>query len=143
MMAYRSFSLKLHDGVTIAFQRWGSGHAKRVFCIHGWLDNSNSFSELGPFLAEKGYEVTACDLLGHGLSSHAHGAQIFTDYIQNTREILQELGLLRANLIGHSMGTAVSLMYAGAYPESVASIVCLDGFGPTTRVPEDAAKTLR
>jgi len=142
-MAYKSFSLKLHDGVTIAFQRWGIGNAKRVFCIHGWLDNSNSFSSLGPFLASKGFEVTACDLLGHGHSSHAPGTQVFSDYIQNTREILLDLDMPRAHLIGHSMGTAVSLMYAGAYPESVASLVCLDGFGPTVRAPTDAAKTLR
>ena len=126
------------------FTRWGCGNSNRVYCLHGWLDNSDSFSKLGPYLASRGFEVTACDHLGHGLSSHATGSQPFTDYVQHTREILLQLGMENnVNLIGHSMGTAISMMYAGSYPEQVLSFVCIDGFGPTGKAPADAAKVLR
>ena len=42
---------------------------KKFVCIHGWLDNANSFDELVPHLPE-GSEVLSIDLPGHGLSDH-------------------------------------------------------------------------
>jgi pimeloyl-ACP methyl ester carboxylesterase len=141
MSSYKTFSLRVIDGSKIVFQRWGVGNPKRVYCMHGWLDNSNSFIRLGPLLASQGFEVTACDLVGHGLSSHSPGTLTFTDYVQHAREILLELDI--RHLIGHSMGTAVSLMLAGSYPESIDSIVCIDGFGPTCRPAGESAKILR
>jgi pimeloyl-ACP methyl ester carboxylesterase len=54
---------------------WGdtSSTKGRILCTHGWLDNSNSFSYLGPILAAKGYEIIAIDWLGHGHSDHIEG----------------------------------------------------------------------
>lgn len=65
--------IKLPNGLSIALQHWKKSsshpfdHSRRILCLHGWLDNSNSFQYLGPFLAEKGFEVVAMDLVGHGM----------------------------------------------------------------------------
>ena len=64
--------IKLPNGLSVAIQHWkkpSTNHVdftKRIICLHGWLDNSNSFSYLGPMLAEQGFEVVAMDLVGHG-----------------------------------------------------------------------------
>lgn len=67
-------SLKV-NGMKIAYQRWMppasySGGLGRIICSHGWMDNSNSFSILGPSLANAGYDVVCFDQIGHGRSSH-------------------------------------------------------------------------
>lgn len=62
---------KLLDNTNIAFQEWGNTLSpKKILATHGWLDNSNTHSYLGPYLANLGYHVVAIDYCGHGLSSH-------------------------------------------------------------------------
>uniref|UniRef100_A0A8I5UIE1 Serine hydrolase like 2 n=1 Tax=Pongo abelii TaxID=9601 RepID=A0A8I5UIE1_PONAB len=53
----------------IAAKAWGSLQGPPVLCLHGWLDNANSFDRLIPLLLPDFYYV-AMDFGGHGLSSH-------------------------------------------------------------------------
>uniref|UniRef100_H2QLU1 AB hydrolase-1 domain-containing protein n=2 Tax=Pan troglodytes TaxID=9598 RepID=H2QLU1_PANTR len=53
----------------IAAKAWGSLQGPPVLCLHGWLDNANSFDRLIPLLPQDFYYV-AMDFGGHGLSSH-------------------------------------------------------------------------
>lgn len=71
----KTLSITLSCGKRMAYQKWGdtSSTKGRILCTHGWLDNSNSFSYLGPILAAKGYEIIAIDWLGHGHSDHIEG----------------------------------------------------------------------
>jgi pimeloyl-ACP methyl ester carboxylesterase len=39
------------SGLRVAYQVWGEGNPIKVLCLHGWLDNSNSFNVLAPFLS--------------------------------------------------------------------------------------------
>ena len=55
-------------GLALAGLRWHAGAACRVLCVHGWLDNAASFSEIAPLLP--GCDIVALDLPGHGRSSH-------------------------------------------------------------------------
>lgn len=79
MSRHSQSSALLSDGFRIAYQQWQGGSSvatggelgKRCLCLHGWLDNSNSFSVLGPYLADRGYTVVAIDHIGHGHSSHS------------------------------------------------------------------------
>jgi pimeloyl-ACP methyl ester carboxylesterase len=104
----------LSDGFRIAYQQWqgaaagtGTGSAggvgKRCLCLHGWLDNSSSFSVLGPYLADRGYTVVAIDHVGHGHSSHTSHDQMnqFSKYVFHVKEMLKELEWDSATLIGH------------------------------------------
>jgi len=57
--------LALFDGIKIAYQEWGSQiSTRKILALHGWLDNSNSFCFLGPYLADRGYHVVAIDQAG-------------------------------------------------------------------------------
>lgn len=66
--------IKLFNGLSIAFQQFGIQNQASPFgsvlCLHGWLDNSNSFSFVGPYLADKGFHVIAIDFISHGFSDH-------------------------------------------------------------------------
>jgi len=75
----KALSITLSCGKRMAYQKWSTKSLPRkgrIVCSHGWLDNSNSFSYLGPMLASQGYEVIAIDWLGHGHSDHIEGFYI-------------------------------------------------------------------
>ena len=46
-----------------------------------------------------------------------------TDYVLHTREVMMHLELDKVNIIGHSMGTAIGVMLAGSFPESVNAMI--------------------
>ena len=139
--------IRLFNGLSIAFQRWAptlSG-GPRVLCLHGWLDNSNSFAYLGPRLATNGYDVVAIDHIGNGFSDHQSPdcTSSSFDRITNVRGVLDGLGWDNAIIIGHSMGAGIGLIFSGVYPEMVSKLVMIDGLGPPTKTPESAPKSVR
>uniref|UniRef100_A0A8C3SHU6 AB hydrolase-1 domain-containing protein n=1 Tax=Chelydra serpentina TaxID=8475 RepID=A0A8C3SHU6_CHESE len=72
----------------IAAKAWGSPQGHPVLCLHGWLDNANTFNRLIPLLP-KDYCYMAMDFGGHGLSSHrpAGFPYHFLDYVSEVRRV--------------------------------------------------------
>uniref|UniRef100_A0A8C0GWV7 Serine hydrolase like 2 n=1 Tax=Chelonoidis abingdonii TaxID=106734 RepID=A0A8C0GWV7_CHEAB len=72
----------------IAAKAWGSPQGRPVVCLHGWLDNANTFNRLIPLLP-KDYYYMAMDFGGHGLSSHRPMGfpYHFLDYVSEIRRV--------------------------------------------------------
>ncbi len=81
----------------------------------------------------------------HGHSSHGPPNYVmpFAKYVHHVKAVMDELNWDQAVVIGHSMGAAVSVLFAGAFPEMVSKMVLIEGFGPLTRPPESAPQDLR
>lgn len=129
----------LLDGIRIAYQEWGvatADHSKRILAMHGWLDNSNTFTFLGPYLAENGYHVVAMDHIGHGRSDHLGIGASYSilHTVSIAREFTHSLGWSdsKHNVVGHSMGATTGLIYSAVYHENVEKLVAIEGFGPIT-----------
>jgi pimeloyl-ACP methyl ester carboxylesterase len=137
----------LRNGISIAYQEWGPTNSPyKVLGLHGWLDNSNTFRHLGPYLGDKGFHCIAYDNIGHGHSSHDPSdiiAYTFAGFIFRCREFVDSLGWKRFNIVGHSMGANISMIYAGCHPEQIEKLVLIDGFGPFTKPAETAAVAMR
>ena len=105
--------------------------------LHGFLDNCRSYHFLAPFLVSKleDAQVVALDLPGHGLSTHKPldhpPMMIINDYCYYVAEFVQKLnwedGFI---LIGHSLGAAISVIYAATCSQQVTKLVLLVGYGP-------------
>lgn len=54
---------------SVAYKHWNKGSPKKVFLMHGWLDNLGVYEPLVANLSSK-YELFAFDLPGHGRSDH-------------------------------------------------------------------------
>jgi pimeloyl-ACP methyl ester carboxylesterase len=141
------------DGVKLAAQHWNgtitstpTARNKRILCLHGWLDNCRSFHRLAPSLLDTDTELVAIDFPGHGLSSHKSPdapPTVMSNAAFYVAETVRQLEWDSFVLIGHSMGAAVSLIYAAAFPEQISRLVLLEGAGPLTRNGRDVAKHVR
>lgn len=129
--------IKLLDG-RIAGLRWRRGECP-VLALHGWLDNANSFLPLSKHL--DGLDLVAIDFPGHGLSGRRpDGVRYhFDDYSFDVLDVLDDLGWERANLLGHSLGGAVSTLVAAAAPERVRSMTLIEGLGPLSAPADKTA----
>lgn len=133
-----------NENFEIAAQLWSkkteeksSKTKNRFLCLHGFLDNCRSYHFLAPFLVSKleDAQVVALDLPGHGLSTHKSldhpPMMIINDYCYYVAEFVQKLnwgdGFI---LIGHSLGAAISVIYAATCSQQVTKLVLLDGYGP-------------
>ena len=133
------FVLNVAD-VDIAGKRWRNGD-RRVFALHGWLDNAASFDIIAPLLNA---DVIALDLAGHGLSYH-RTPQASYNIWEDLPDIIRVADALQwqsFDLIGHSRGAIVATLLATALPERVNSSVLLDGLRPPPVALEDFAPQL-
>ncbi len=111
--------------------------------LHGWMDVAASFQFVVDAFAHERC-VVALDWRGFGLTeSPAVDSYWFPDYLGDLDAALDApaFGLVPGapvDLLGHSMGGNVAMLYAGVRPQRVRRLVNLEGFGmPSTR-PEQA-----
>jgi len=106
---------------------------------HGWMDVAASYQFMVDALSEAFVQkrsIIAFDWRGYGLTeSPATDSYWFPDYLADLDALLDTLYPGQTiDLVGHSMGGNVVMMYAGARPERIRRLVNLEGFGmPDTR----------
>jgi len=115
--------------------------------LHGWMDVAASFQFMVDALASERY-VVAADWRGFGLSeTGASDSYWFPDYLGDLDALLEhpDTGLAgqAVDLLGHSMGGNVVMLYAGVRPERVRRLINLEGFGMPQTVPGQAPKRYR
>ncbi|XP_043358384.1 serine hydrolase-like protein 2 isoform X10 [Dermochelys coriacea] len=108
----------------IAAKAWGSPQGRPMLCLHGWLDNANTFNRLIPLLP-KDYCYMAMDFGGHGLSAHrpAGFPYHFLDYVSEVRRVTAALKWSRFTLMGHSLGGSVAGMESDAWLDSKKKVI--------------------
>ncbi|MBY8148053.1 alpha/beta hydrolase [Vibrio fluvialis] len=118
-----------------------------VVFLHGWLDNAASFQTVMQSLhhLNPDWHLCAIDLPGHGLSDHKSGHSFypFHDYIDDIYQLLANFSSNRLVLVGHSLGALISSCYSAAFPDQVAGLVQIEGFGPLAESPALSVERLR
>jgi len=108
----------------------GSGPA--VVLIHGFGDTGDMWTPLAVALA-KDHRVVVPDLRGLGLSSKPEGGYDKKTQAGDIRAILDKLGIDKADIVGHDIGTMVAYAYAARYPDKTTRLVVMDA--PVPGVP--------
>jgi len=116
---------------------WGTPQASQppLVMVHGWMDVAASYQFMIDALPSDRY-VIAPDWRGFGLTTGpVCDHYSFPDYLGDLDFLLDHYtGTQAVDLVGHSMGGNVAMMYAGARPERIRRLVNLEGFGmPVTR----------
>ncbi|MFN3529439.1 MAG: alpha/beta fold hydrolase [Bacteroidia bacterium] len=104
------------------FQQMGTGSP--VVILHGIFGSGDNWLTLGRRFAES-YTVYLIDQRNHGQSpwSDEFSYSLLAD---DLCDFLDEQGLERVHLIGHSMGGKVSMLFAQRYPERLDKLVVVD-----------------
>lgn len=130
------------DGLSFAAQEWGTRGQMPVLALHGWLDNSASFSVLAPQL--KGLHLVALDLAGHGQSDHRPGSAPYNIWedVAEIFAVADHLGWSRFALMGHSRGAMISMLAAGTFPARISHLALVEGLWPEPALAADAPEQL-
>jgi pimeloyl-ACP methyl ester carboxylesterase len=118
---------------------WGEPDPARapLVLVHGWMDVAASWQFMVDALADDRW-IIAPDWRGFGLTRAAGPAPDsywFPDYLADLDALLDHYAADQpVDLVGHSMGGNVVMVYAGARPQRIRRLVNLEGFGmPATR----------
>jgi pimeloyl-ACP methyl ester carboxylesterase len=128
---------------TIVLQDWGPKDAPVILCLHGWLDNLASFYPLAEHLSHN-FHLLLIDFPGHGQSNPLPegGHYYIWQNVELLHQLLQQQGLGKVHLLGHSMGGVVASLFAGSFSDKVESLMLLDSLGPMVDSNENSPKQL-
>ena len=100
-----------YEGGKINYEVVGSGFP--VILIHGYLENLTMWKSIIPML-NNAYQFISIDLPGHGNSDVIKLKDINT-MAEVVDAVVTKLQLIKAHLVGHSMGGYVALAYYDLY----------------------------
>jgi pimeloyl-ACP methyl ester carboxylesterase len=127
---YVSQRLRLH------YVDWGNEAKPLLLLVHGGRDHARSWDWVARELRHE-WHVVAPDLRGHGDSAWAVGSTYaLSDFVLDLAQLVAALGEEPVAIVSHSLGGAISLQYAGAFPEKVAKLVAIEGLGPPPQLLE-------
>lgn len=131
---YTSLRTRLH------YVDWGNPSAPTLILLHGAMDHARSWDWTAKLLAQN-YHVIAPDLRGHGDSGWSRqGSYLTADFVYDLAQLMDQVGRDKVTLVGHSLGGAIALRYAGLFPDRVERVVAIEGLGLSPdRLKEKAA----
>src|SRR5467141_2412987 len=118
------------DGAKLHVRVGGQGPA--VVLLHGFGDTGDMWAPLAADLA-RDHTVVVPDLRGMGLSSRPPGGYDKRTQAADIRSVLTTLGIDRAAVVGHDIGTMVAYAYAARYPDKTEKLVVMDA--PVPGIP--------
>jgi len=120
---------------------WGEPAPGQVplVMVHGWMDVSASYQFVVDAFAKDRY-VIAPDWRGYGGTEAPNTDNYWIpDYLADLDFLLDHYaGDAPVDLVGHSMGGNVAMLYAGARPARIRRLVNLEGFGMAATRPSQA-----
>lgn len=126
-------------GVHIAYTGRGPSASRAsttVLMTHGYAASSHMFAANADVIAQR-HRVITWDLRGHGASDAPHDPTAYTAdlAVADMLAILDDAGVARVVLAGHSLGGFLSLRFQLAHPDRVQGLVLIDT-GPGYRKAE-------
>jgi pimeloyl-ACP methyl ester carboxylesterase len=92
--------------------------------VHGWLGSWRYWVPVMDELSSE-YRTYALDLWGFGDSDKGQERYDVDSYVELMVSFMDELGMGRAPLVGHTLGAAIAARLAARYPDRVAKIMAV------------------
>jgi len=102
------------NGIKIAYERLGKGTP--LVLLHGYPLDHHLWDDVLPLL-EDTFDLIVPDLRGFGESTTVATPYSMSDFASDVAGLLDQLGIQKTAVAGHSMGGYVALAFAERYPE--------------------------
>ena len=112
------------NGIALHYITVGAG--PDVVMLHGFLGNLAVWHLYMAPILRRDHRVTTYDLRGHGYSDVTPTGYTAADMAEDLRCFLDEMGIERPILVGHSFGADIAMYFSLLYPERVAKLVALE-----------------
>ncbi|MCL1796537.1 MAG: alpha/beta hydrolase [Clostridia bacterium] len=131
-------------GANIYYEQHGDG--PDVLLLHGWGCSTELFAPIARELSRH-MRVTMLDFAGHGRSGMPPEPWGALEFAEMAADVVETLGIIGCDVIGHSHGGRVALTLAAKRPELVRNLVLTGASGlraePTKRQKRRAARYKR
>lgn len=101
------------------------GHGRPLLIIHGFLGSSDNWKTFSGQYAAEGFEVHALDMRNHGRSFH-DAVSTYDAMVADVNAYCESRGMQDCDVIGHSMGGKIAMLFATRYPDKVEKLVVAD-----------------
>ena len=101
------------------------GEGKPLLILHGFLGMSDNWKSLGTQFVTQGFQVHMLDLRNHGRSFHSPEFN-YDVMVEDVLDYCNANNLGAINIIGHSMGGKIAMLFAVTYPEKVEKLIIAD-----------------
>jgi pimeloyl-ACP methyl ester carboxylesterase len=120
----KRIQIPLAGGLNLSAIEAGSGHP--LIMIPGWSQTAAEFDQNIEALARSS-RIIALDMRGHGESDKPKTGYRIARLAHDLADVIDKLGLDRADLLGHSMGSSVIWSYLDLFgPGRVRKLVIVD-----------------
>ena len=113
------------------------GSGKPLFIIHGFLGMSDNWKTLANAYVLRGYQVHLLDMRNHGRSFHSDDFS-YSIMVNDVLEYCNFNKIEAFDLIGHSMGGKVAMLFATSFPKMINKLIVAD-IGPKFYAPHHQA----
>ena len=116
----------LPSGVEICYETFGSSTEPTILLIHG-LGSQLLLWEEGfcDILADEGLHVIRYDQRDSGLSSEMQTEYELLDMASDAAELLEQMSVEKAHIVGMSLGGMVAQIFAAEYPDKISSLTSM------------------
>jgi pimeloyl-ACP methyl ester carboxylesterase len=121
-------SVLLPNGATLAYVPLGDPKGMPVVLIHGYTDSARDWWPLLPYLSPR-FRLILVDIRGHGRSSKPECCYTRLDFAYDIKLLLDTLGVKRADIVGHSLGSIIAQTFAEYWPERTRRVVLISSTG--------------
>ncbi|MBI2171023.1 MAG: alpha/beta hydrolase [Chloroflexi bacterium] len=129
------------SGLRIHYLDWGNAAATPLVLIHGLRSHAHAWDLVVPELSSD-YHILSLDVRGRGDSAWDPLCNYNTPtYVSDVEDLVAALGLQRMVLMGHSMGGAITILYASTHPDQVTGAVIVDS-GPQGETPTPGSQRI-
>jgi pimeloyl-ACP methyl ester carboxylesterase len=129
-------------GLNYHLLEWGQPQpgVPPLFMVHGWMDVADSFQFVVDAMSQSRH-ILAPDWRGYGKTEVITDNFWFPDYMADLDALIDHFAPAgQVDLLGHSMGGNVAMMYAGVRPDRIRRLINLEGFGMSPTRPAQAPK---
>jgi pimeloyl-ACP methyl ester carboxylesterase len=121
-------TMALPNGETLAYIDRGEHSGPAVVLIHGYTDNARDWVPMLPYMSKR-YRLILVDIRGHGQSSKPECCYTRLDFAYDIKLLMDALGVPKADIVGHSLGSIIAQTFAEYWPERTAHVVLISSTG--------------